>query len=618
MKKLLLLLMMIGVSSVALAQRKTITKEYYKDSPLGIAGNMSGKITYGYIIDSEGNELKDGPLSIRASTVNEKVYVYPYSAVLNGSFTVTATCVKGDLNGPFSSSYKLTATGASIFGDKDKGSITATITGSFSNAIPNGTFNVKSNVDFPASLTATYKNGKLVGPFNCSYRNGNGLVASHKGTLTQNSQLTGTWTFSEAVTIVANFINGVLISESKDGKSTKPAISELAKQYANRTITEQQLYQRGCIIKEDSVALGDCASDIILGQSYVNFEKLGGYDFTEPNVIKYKYLKEIAVMTDAGINALIEGISEYVRSESTNKLSYICADYYSNGLKYSCIKTDANGNNYVYMHRNQNKGYAKGGFEDWYDNIYISDAQMKQIESSIEEYLVKNPHTLKNCIVEIPQYPESLNAYMNGDGGNMGLKSLQRIESELNKIYNDFCNQKKPHPTNENIVIWEYKNKQGTNVCRYIDKTSIESVASILTKLQNEIAQKKAAIENAERERARIAAEAKKRKLMALVQPAVNFMKQEQKPLHICYGYNEKFFYTSTRNELWKSDLEKRLKPLCPINDIEIVDVDETTVVLKIKKVGKKKDIMTYQIAVRHRNGRLCVESFDIANAKLL
>ena len=658
MKKLFFLTLMVLCSTALFAQRRTVTKDYYKDSPLATAGTMGGKITYGYIVDADGYELKDGPLSIRVSTVNEKVYVAPYSVVLNGSYTVTTSFVKGNLNGPFSASYKLSASGSSIFGD-EKGAMTATVSGAFSNGIPNGTFNVKSNTDFPASLTATYKNGKLVGAFSCSYLNSNGRVEAHKGTLTQSGEFTGTWTFLDAYTQTATFVNGVLISESRNGKSTKPAISELAKQYANGSITEQQLFERGCMVYEDSVDLGDCASDIILGHSYVDFERLGGYDFTMPNAVKYKYLKEMATLTDAGFNALVEAISSYVSTGSTNSLSYICSEYYGAGLKYSCIKTDANGRNYIYMHYTQNQGYASGGFgvEVYYDNVYISEAQMKRIDEEVESALIKQATTLEDCILDNKEnnfyYNEHLHyerckGYLENDkykwngraervlvnGADLTdkksilkrdlkyksetIKSLEIIEAVLSKLYKRFGEEHTKHATNEAIVIWKYEDQHGTNKHTYIHKASVDEFAAKIAQIGQEIAKLKTEHKALKEELKKLVEEEQIAKIKTKIEPALNHMKYNQKPLGICYGENTNYFYSSTNNEFWKSDLEKRIKPFCPIVDVEMVEVNTNSVLLNIKTTGKKKTVLTYQISVTHKDGRLCVESFDITKAKQL
>ena len=68
-------------SAEILAQRQQVT-EFYRP-PLDIP--MEGKITYSYIVGKDGDNIKDGPLSIKASLNNFERYVQLQKMTINGS-----------------------------------------------------------------------------------------------------------------------------------------------------------------------------------------------------------------------------------------------------------------------------------------------------------------------------------------------------------------------------------------------------------------------------------------------------------------------------------------------------------------------------------------------------
>ena len=363
----------------------------------------------------------------------------------------------------------------------------------------------------------------------------------------------------------------------------------------------------------------------------------------------------MATMTDAGINALIEAISHYVRTGSTNSLTEMCSDCYSSGLKYSCIKTDANGRNYIYMHRTQNQGYAKGGFglNAYYDNVYISEAQMKRIYDEVESSLIKDAKTLEECILDNNEnnfcyndyrYYNICKAYLENNKEKWNtraeealrsdanltdkkaiikrdiayrartIKSLKPIETILNKIYKRFCEECTQHATNDAFVIWQYENEGRVNKTAYISKTSVEEFAAKIAQIGQEIIKLKAESAALKEEMKKVILEELKAKLL----PALDYMKQRQKPDDIAYGGSAQYFYTTSSNEYWRGEFKDRLKPFCPIVDVEMVEINNTDILINIKKLGKKKVVTTYQISVTHKDGKLCVESFDITKAKQL
>jgi hypothetical protein len=197
MKKYLLFIALCFISSISFAQRKQATDEYSKNAVEAIPySSMPGKVSYGYIVDEDGTNLKDGPFSIKCGLTNYKFKLSPYVVTLNGSFTVTTTFSKGNINGPFSAYYKLNVTGTTLAGVSKDG-ISNSMTGSFINGVPNGAFKVSRNGEIKSSLTANYKKGILVGAYSCSLFDDDAKLVKYSGTLTQSGKFTGAWKMND-------------------------------------------------------------------------------------------------------------------------------------------------------------------------------------------------------------------------------------------------------------------------------------------------------------------------------------------------------------------------------------------------------------------------------------
>ncbi|MBP3383775.1 MAG: hypothetical protein J6K78_07705 [Tidjanibacter sp.] len=614
MKKVVLLTLLCCVTSTTFAQRKTVTEDWGKDPASEIyipACVLPGKITYSYIIGEEGDVLKDGPLSIKCSVVNEKTYISPYTITVNGSYTLNATYSKGNLNGPFSSNYKTTLDGYIIV-SKDAVSVGSTMTGNFSNGVPNGAFKVTRKGDFPTTLTANFKNGKLVGAFSCSMRDEDSYTQKYSGALTQDGKPTGVWKVNDGRTTIGEltreFSNGVLISEVSQKKATKPAISALARKYAKGELTEEQLFEKGCVIRTEKMELGDFVRIAILRDAAVDFKELGGYDFSEPNHIEYKWLKETATMTDAGVQKLVSGIRQFIIDDWRSILGeMVCSSEYDEGIKYGCIETDERGRMYVQIGKWQNNGYAKGGFEEHQDNVYLSPKQSEYVEQQAYQAILESVCSLKD--LAIAHYKERHNrenvqlceSYFR-DGKNSTLfntpRDVEKTRDALGEVYDKIIRQgTQPLPMDANITAVPY----GDRKIKYVHTESIAEYQKMLDELDNII------IEVA----ARVNRES--------VAKVFDYMVAERTAFGICYGECENYFYSTTGHEYWRSELESALKKFGrQFVGYEIISADNTTVECKLTFLGKKKVAGTWQITLEHKKGKLCVESFDINKATKL
>lgn len=602
------------MASATFAQRKTVTEDWGQDPASEIyipACALPGRITYSYIIGEEGDVQKDGPLSIKCSVVNETTYISPYTITINGSYTLNATYSKGNLNGPFSSNYKTTLDGYIIV-SKDAVNVGSTMTGNFANGVPNGAFKVTRKGDFPTTLTANFKNGKLVGAFSCSMTDEDSYRQKYSGTLTQTGKPTGVWKVNDGRTTIGEltreFSNGVLISEVSKKKATKPAISALARKYANGELTEEQLFEQGCVIRTAKMELGDFVRIAILRDAAVDFKTLGGYDFSEPNHIEYKWLKETATMTDAGVQELVRGIRQFIiedwRSILGNMLS---SSEYDEGIKYGCIETDERGKMYVQMGKWQNNGYAKGGFEEHEDNVYLSPKQSEYVEQQAYQAILESVCSLQDLAVVYYKDVHSgdkarfCEDYFKAGKTPADFKTAKEVEEAKNilaEVYKE-CVEGGTLilPMDANITAVPY----GDRKIKYVHTESIAEYKKMLDELDN------------------IIIEVATRVIRESVAKVFDYMVAERTAFGICYGESENYFYSTSGYEYWRSELESALKKFGrQFVGYEIISIGDTTAECKLTFLDKKKVAGTWQITIEHKDGKLCVESFDINKATKL
>lgn len=635
MKRVFLLTLLCCVVSTTFAQRKTITESWDKNPASEIylpACVLPGKITYGYVIGDDGGVLKDGPVSIKCSLVNKKTYISPYTVTINGSYALNTTFSKGNLNGAFSSTYKTKLDGYIIV-SKDAVNVSATMKGTFAKGVPNGEFRItRKGANYPTTVTANYKNGKLVGAFSASLMDEDAMAQKYSGSFTQSGKFTGHWTMND---VSADFINGVLISKRYNNKATKPAVSALARKYANGELTEEQVYEKGCVVMTETVKLGDLVRIAVFRDSMVEFDDLGGYDFSEPNHVTYKYLKEIATMTDEGVEVLITGIREFLTEEYSNTLSEMCSSsIHEYGILFGCIKTDENGKPYVYMHKNQNKGYAKGGFEGWYDDVYLSPEQMDHINQQAMQII-------KDCISTFGDYVineyyanhskrELFQAYINGDkdfssvevtADNLDfVKSLASIIEYLDDPYQDYVEGKSTHMKELDVMIW--KPNRYNSTLQYLSAKSIEEYKTLLDGLKADYEKLTASIEVIEqqvlKQKQEAEAKAKAEAKAAPVRNALNFMLEKKRSTFI--AYNEelyKYFVLDTNDQYYQLHFSEKLKHFCPIEAVEFVGFEGENAIIKITK-KRKKALITYQLSVPVVNGKLDASAFDKEKATII
>lgn len=317
------LLLLFLTSNSSFAQRKTISNTY-RTWAIETFITFKGNITYQYIIDKNGEHIKDGQYSI--TTKSEGFKLGNFSSEKDGYFNINTNYNKGKLHGPLNFKFKYTISNKTRSGIERK---TGTITylGNFSNGIPNGNFIITRNLGWPedVGLNVTFKDGILVGNYYCKIADDYQYITT-SGTLTSEGELTGIWKIEDSKdTKQKEFKNNVLISETSRDKSTKPYITELAKQYADGTISEENLFEKGFIVKEGTLNLGSNANlvifdDILNMKKHVancdrNDRNVTEYDFSTNNNKIYKYLHEINILDTDNFydisQKILNGDSEY-------------------------------------------------------------------------------------------------------------------------------------------------------------------------------------------------------------------------------------------------------------------------------------------------------------------
>lgn len=555
--KLLLLtaVFLFGTIGESFAQRQKITESYLMRTDINNVVFEGNKIYY-YIVGEDGGQLKDGQYTISCPQASYSVSVFPYTYKLVGSYNMTANLSKGKLNGAISSNFKMTVTSSNGQSDNEY----QTITGNFTNGVPNGTFIVNAKRTLITKLNATYKNGILVGAFSCDVLGWDNLPHKYSGTLTQSGKLNGTWTYLGGTML---FQNGVLISDNDTdkGKSTPPAISALAKQYAAGSITKDALAEKGYTVLKSKIELGKYASTCILRDSGVDFEDLGGCNF-EQEAVEYEYLKQVCYLNKEGVEQLIADL------ENEGE----CGFAYDSYRGFKCIQKDGDSKPYVKIHH-QYKNYVSGFFDDFYVNAYIKDEDMTYISDRIAE--IAKP--LKEY-AELIQY--SGNSNTESDINLYKLKKLldifkQKGEQITKDVYQVDINYSKKFILAESVKEVE------------------DSITKLTTKVQQEI-------------QARIKAQ---------LEHALNFIQSQGKAFSIVYDTDfEKYLWYDKNSEYWTLDAEKVLKPFCPMVAYEIIDANLETITCKWSVQGKKKVISTYELTLKHKNGKLVIdaESFNV------
>ena len=582
------------------AQRKQVTEEYTKGTVLTIPYSMMpGKVSYSYIVSDDGEVLKDGAYKVNCSLVNKKYTSSPYNITLNGNHSLNANFLKGSLNGVISASYKLNVTAVSRISTK-KEDFASAFKGNFRNGLPHGNFILNSDLQVKQRLNANYSNGKLVGAFSCNLLMDD-IPIEYKGTLNAKGELTGNWYFGANGSLNdrhVQFQNNVLISETNSKTSTNPLLVELAKKYAAGTISKEQLRKEGVVVREDSLTLGDYASCAILGDEVINLKKLGGYDFSLSNTIKYEYLYEVSFFTEKGFEKMLN--EDDFLSDGTHL-------YNDRNYKYFYIRFDKELNMpYVLIHKSKrSKDLVTGNHDEYYVNVYITDEQMAVIDARMYPVIMGRADNLssfiKNTSYKDKRYLEHKINVRDWYEDNSLLNSINEIKdvkfglSEIVKV-KDIMKKAEPYEGYDSLLIYSGLLGRGGSQL-LIKKSSLAPILEFEEKLNGRL-------------------------LQLLYGYLQKLMVTYQKRYDIVDNASSDYFEISDLNDknTWKNELYARIENLCPVVDCKFIEIKDNGEILFdiTKRISKKKGNVTYRIPIQTKDGRFVVSSIDFNKATIV
>lgn len=583
------------------AQRQQVT-EFYRP-PLDIP--MEGKITYSYIVGKDGDNIKDGPLSIKASINNFQRYVQLQKMTINGNYNLTANYKNGNMNGALALNSRTTYTHGS------RSQVESfTLNGNFKDGIPNGNFVANYVTTVEAKMNVNYNNGKLVGPYMVDYSTALVDREAIKGTLTQNGELTGRWDFNyidERFTYT--FLKGVRLSSSGKDSSTPPALVEKARQLANGTITEEKLREQGIMVFEDSIDLGIHTNRIILRDNVISFRDLRGCDFSTPNFKKFKYLEKVEYLTDEGFNYLISTVrNAIVRNEyNINDFGTLSS---SNDHFERVICTDDKGAKYVkaqnWIYHLTTIGKFKGKL---YDKVYLTKEQAAALPGKIDEIKRETAIGLMDFlkIAYENEFDRKFGIMKRFDSANPTIKDITQLYDNLSTVRMDTLQT----TSDKEFMILEAKNG-----VFYVKKSAADELENYKTKLLNlskdyftKLYQQNITIDYNESIIGNI------KNLDSILQ-SLNYLVNKSSTSMAYNDYAYKYFCTDgvEDQELWKLELGKRIKKFTKITHIRLTRIDNDTVYCEFTKKGKE----IYQTSLKIKDNKILVTSIDFERAKLI
>ncbi len=276
--------------------------------------DIPAKHTYDYKVSDDGSRIYHG-----AWEISGRESLSANGVSFRSELNAKGSNINGQLNGPIS-------VVSSIYGNtgRQRMNAKATITGSFKNGLPNGTWNFSlaadgNIIDFDfdtENCYATYKDGMLVGAYKCG----------REGSFDASGRLNGIWTYDDAQ---YQFIKGIMVSESSGESDTPPAEKALATNYANGKISAEVLFSKGYCLKEFQWDLGMSIWELLSEELIGFWKKGGGYDFrqaTEPT--KFLYLAHVEMIGESDFQKLLQetrrdGEAKMLCYDSLAKAQYV-------------------------------------------------------------------------------------------------------------------------------------------------------------------------------------------------------------------------------------------------------------------------------------------------------
>lgn len=360
MKKLIFLCLwgfFLLLQSVSLTAQSQISENYLISGPWT---DYVAPMKYSYTVSDEGERIMNGPINI--SGKQNETYG---NVTITGSYVLSASAKNGNLNGAMSVKANYHGVKQLLRGQQVE-DYAYSFSGSFLNGVPNGTFAAKAT-NFGSS-NVSYKNGILVGAYNVQEAIDDRIV-SIKGAFNDSGKMVGQWRIEILGDVsVWEFVNGIRIRESSKSSESTPKQIEMAKRYASGAISDKELETEGYSPVQDSICLGDYASDLYFLKFIADWDKLPDYDFKTGFWVKYTYLYNVLPIPEKKFEEIL---SEY---KQTGKTHYPFVQYDQLAKAYTIKYPTDHG---VICRR-------------------FTNEQMQQVKEAVDYYCRNNPLSIAN------------------------------------------------------------------------------------------------------------------------------------------------------------------------------------------------------------------------------
>ena len=442
MKKILL--SVLGLIFLTLATNAQQTQSYSgHKSYATIGGRVGGDEEYTYIVDERGKTIIHGKYTY--SGVN---HYETNTDKIDAKYSMSLNCKNGFLDGGLTINGNYASETYKWREGWKKAVATTKLSGIFRDGKPNGLFSITYQDNMKGAASVTLKNGKYIGAYSFQgYITKSSGPYDHKywyvmkGQLTEDGKLTGQWLYDTQLdTYNYTFINDVLISETHEKYTTPPRIQAIAKKYANKQITKEEVLAQGFYIQEGTIPLNYVVTGYILNEEF-NLYKIGAkYDFSDYVEKKYTKIVELNTISKAGFDLLKENIDKLDMYDRIST-GYYGLNKYDSEVKLCSFVMDYD-EEYeahllwcdVYFTEQYGTKVTGDGYQD--KKIYLTSSQAKEWLTLLEERALKN---IKGAFLNSRDLPTAYNHYENNTLMDWlyTQKSLRYFKEELTTLIND-------------------------------------------------------------------------------------------------------------------------------------------------------------------------------------
>lgn len=415
MKKILL--SMLGLIFLTLSSNAQQAQSYSgHKSYATIGGRVGGNEQYTYLVDDRGKTIIHGKYTY--SGVNHEE---TNTIKIDAKYSMNLNCKNGFLDGNLTINGNYASEEFKWREGWKKAFATTKLSGIFKEGKPNGLFSITFQDNMKGAASATLKNGKYIGAYSfqgyVSRPSGGAYDYQHwyvmKGQLTDDGKLTGQWLYDTQLNIYNyTFINDVLISETRGKYTTPPRVQEIAKKYANKQITKEDILAQGFFLQEDSIPLNYFVTGYILKQEFNLYEIGAFYDFSEWMIAKkYTKIVELNMLSKAGFELLKENLEKielgrlrygYMGLNKYNSEVTLCSfpmgydeEYDANFLSCDKYFTEKYGTK------------VTGEYQD--QKIYLTPTQAKEWQTLLKNRALKNIKGFEYFLYELRRWYDTDN-----------------------------------------------------------------------------------------------------------------------------------------------------------------------------------------------------------------